>query len=196
MCTGSGLDAGALGARLENLGSALQGSGALVEAEQTYLEAINTLEQALPQRTAALATALNNFALVYRDQQRLAEALALFDRAVALRTQAFGSDDPDLCGPWINSARIRAQLGQIERAQRDAQAAVALALKSYAPDYVGLGHVHLGAAEVALAARNMTIAADHAKAALAVFARADSADPSWSDRATALLSQAERPAGT
>ncbi|MCC6594117.1 MAG: serine/threonine protein kinase [Xanthomonadales bacterium] len=184
------LDAGVLGARLENLGSALQGVGRLDESEVAYRDAIAALEQALPQKTVALAVALNNFALVYRDRQRPQQALALFERAIALREQAFGADHGDLAGPLINAARLRAGLGQVERARADAARALALAEKAFAPDYVGRGHVHLGVAEVALAAGDAPAAARHAQAALDVFARADAADPAWSERAHALLRQA------
>lgn len=187
-----GLDPGVLGARLENLGSALQGNGQLERSAAAYHEAIAALERALPQKTVALAVALNNFALVYRDQGRAAEALALFERAIDAREQAFGSDHGDLAGPLTNAARIRADLGQIEAAQRDIARALALAEKAYAPDYVGRGHVHLGAAQVALAAGDAADTIRHADAALAVFARADAADPAWSERARMLVQQAGR----
>jgi serine/threonine-protein kinase len=185
-----GLGPGVLGARLENLGSALQGAGRLDEAERAYREAIAALEQALPQRTVALAVALNNFALVFRDQGRRAEALALFERAVAVRTAAFGDDHADNAGPLTNAARMRVELGDVEGARRDIARALALAEKAYAPDYVGRGHVHLVAAQVALAAGDREAARVHANHALAVFARADAADPAWSQRARDLLAQA------
>jgi serine/threonine-protein kinase len=184
------LDPGVLGARLENLGSALQGAGRLAESEAAYREAIAALEQALPQRTVALAVALNNFGLVFRDQGRREEALALFERAVAVRTAAFGDDHAENAGPLTNAARMRVELGDAEGAQRDIARALALAEKAYAPDYVGRGHVHLVAAQVALAAGERAAAARHASEALAVFARADAADPAWSARARELLSRA------
>jgi serine/threonine-protein kinase len=183
------LDPGVLGARLENLGSALQGAGRLPESEAAYREAIAALEQALPQRTVALAVALNNFALVFRDQGRRAEALALFERAVAVRTAAFGEDHADSAGPLTNAARMRVELGDVDGARRDIGRALALAGKAYAPDYVGRGHVHLVAAQVALAAGERESAARHAGEALAVFARADAADPAWSQRARDLLAR-------
>ncbi|MBL8243841.1 MAG: protein kinase [Rhodanobacteraceae bacterium] len=180
------LDPGVLGARLENLGSALQGAGSLQASERAYLDAIASLERALPQKTVALAVALNNFALVYRDQGRKDAALALFERAIAVREQAFGVDHGDLAGPLINAARLRAGLGQVERAKADAARALSLADKAFAPDYVGRGHVYLGAAEVSLAAGDRAAARVHAQAALGVFARADAADPAWSERAMEL----------
>jgi tetratricopeptide (TPR) repeat protein len=186
------LDAGALGARLENLGSALQGAGRLAESEAAYREAIAALEQAQPQRTVALAVALNNFALVFRDQGRRAEALSLFERAVAVRAAAFGEDHADSAGPLTNAARMRVELGDIDGARRDIARALALAEKAYAPDYVGRGHVHLVAAQVALAAGEREAAARHANGALAVFMHADAADPAWSARARDLLAQAAR----
>ncbi|MFO1493559.1 MAG: serine/threonine-protein kinase [Lysobacterales bacterium] len=186
-----GLDAGALGARLENLGSALQGAGRLQEADATYRAAISALEQALPQRTVALAVALNNYALVQRDAGRLPEALALFERAVAVREAAFGPDHADLAGPLTNAARIRADLGELGGARRDMDRALMLAERAYAPDYLGRGHVQLAAAQVALAEGDAVRAVGHANAALAVFARADSADPAWSERARTLIAKAQ-----
>jgi serine/threonine-protein kinase len=185
------LDPGVLGARLENLGSALQGAGRLAESEGAYREAIAALERALPQRTVALAVALNNFALVHRDQGRRAEALALFERAVAVRTAAFGEDHADSAGPLTNAARMRVELGDVEGARRDIARALALAERAYAPDYVGRGHVQLVAAQVALAAGDRDAARRHAGEALAVFARADAADPAWSERARGLLAEAD-----
>ncbi len=185
------LDAGVLGARLENLGSALQGAGQLENSEAAYREAIAALESALPQKTVALAVALNNFALVHRDQGRAQDALALFERAIAVREQAFGADHGDLAGPLTNAARIRSDLGQIEAARRDIERALVLAEKAYAPDYVGRGHVYLGAAQVALAAGDAAGTNRHAQAALAVFARADAADPAWSARAHELMLRAD-----
>lgn len=185
-----GLGPAVLGPRLENLGSALQGAGRLDESERTYREAIATLERALPERTVALAIALNNFALVYRDLQRPTDALAMFERAIAVREQAFGPDNGDLVGPLINAARIRADQGDIAGARRDADRALALVERAFAPDYVGRGHVHLGAAQVALAAGDPAATIAHAETALAVFARADAADPAWSARAHDLIEAA------
>lgn len=192
-----GLPPGALGPRLENLGSALQGGGRLEQAEATYREAIAMLEAALPERTVALAVALNNFALVYRDLKRPAEALSMFERAIAVREQAFGSENPDLVGPLINAARIRAEQGDIAGARRGADRALALVEKAFAPDYVGRGHVHLGAAEVALTAGDRVAAIRHAEVALEVFGRADASDPAWSERARRLIAAAssDPPAG-
>ncbi len=184
-----GLPPGVLGPRLENLGSALQGAGRLEESGRTYREAISMLEQALPERTVALAVALNNFALVYRDLGRADQALALFDRAVAVREAAFGTENADLAGPLINAARIRAERGELDRAWKEASRAVALAERGFAPDYVGLGHVHLGAAQVALVAGHHEATRRHAESALAVFSRADSASPDWSERARALIAR-------
>ena len=186
-----GLDPGALGARLENLGSALQGAGRLDQADTTYRQAIAALEQALPQRTVALAVALNNYALVHRDAGRPREALALFERAVAVRESAFGPDHADLAGPLTNAARIRADLGDLSGARRDIDRALVLAERAFAPEYLGRGHVQLAAAQVALAEGNAARTLDHANAALAVFARADAADPAWSQRARALIAQAQ-----
>jgi serine/threonine-protein kinase len=185
-----GVPPGVLGPRLENLGSALQGAGRLEESERTYREAIAMLERALPERTVALAVALNNFALVYRDLERPAEALSMFERAIAVREQAFGPDNGDLVGPLINAARLRAELGDLDAARRDADRALALVEKAFAPDYVGRGHVHLGAAQVALAGGDRVAAIRHAEVALAVFARADAADPAWSERARTLIATA------
>lgn len=185
-----GLPPGVLGPRLENLGSALQGAGRLDEAERTYREAITALERALPERTVALAVALNNFALVYRDLGRPADALGLFERAIAVREGAFGPDNPDLVGPLINAARIRADQGDMAGARRDAERALALVEKAFAPDYVGRGHVHLGVAQVALAAGDRATAIRHAEVALEVFGRADAADPAWSERARDLIDRA------
>lgn len=185
-----GLDPGALGARLENLGSALQGAGRLEEADATYRGAISALEQALPQRTVALAVALNNYALVHRDAGRLREALVLFERAVAVRESAFGPDHPDLAGPLTNAARIRADLGDTSGARRDIDRALTLAERAYAPDYLGRGHVQLAAAQIALAEGNAERTMSHANAALSVFARADAADPAWTERARRLIEEA------
>ncbi|MBK8067076.1 MAG: serine/threonine protein kinase [Rhodanobacteraceae bacterium] len=186
-----GLDPGALGARLENLGSALQGSGRLDAADAVYRQAIAALEQALPQRTVALAVALNNYALVHRDAGRLREALALFERAVAVRESAFGTDHADLAGPLTNAARIRVDLGDLAGARRDIDRALALAERAFAPGYIGRGHVQLAAAQVALAEGDAPRTLDHAHAALAVFERADAADPVWSQRAHTLIAQAQ-----
>lgn len=184
------LPPGALGTRLENLGSALQGAGRLDESERTYREAIAKLEQALPERTVALAIALNNFALVYRDMKRPADALAMFERAIEVREAAFGPENPDLVGPLINAARLQAELGDLDAAKRGAARALTLVEKAFAPDYLGRGHVHLGAAEVALAAGDRAGTIRRAEVALEVFARADAADPAWSERARALIATA------
>lgn len=181
------IDDGALGARLENLGSALQGLGQLDRSDQAYREAIERLGRALPQRTVAYAVALNNFALGQRDRGRREEALSLFRRSVEVREQAFGPDHADLAGPLINIARLQADLGRIDDAQASAARALALAERAFAPDYIGRGHVHLGAARVALAAGDFSDARHHAEAALAVFERADSAAPEWLDQARELL---------
>jgi serine/threonine-protein kinase len=191
-----GLDAGALGARLENLGSALQGAGQLAEADDVYRQAIAALEQALPQRTVALAVALNNYALVHRDGGRPLEALALFERAAAVRESAFGPEHADLAGPLTNAARIRADLGDLAGARRDIDRALALAERAFAPEYLGRGHVQLAAAQVALAEGNAALTIEHANAALAVFQRADAADPAWSQRAQTLIEQAQALATT
>lgn len=188
------VEPGALGARLENLGSALQGAGQLDAAELAYRESIELLQQALPRRTVAFAVALNNFALVQRDRGRREEALALFERAVEVRKAAFGEDHAELAGPLINAARLLAELGRLDEAGVQAERAVALADRAFAPDYVGRGHVHLGAAEVALARGAGGLARTHAEQALRVFARADAASPVWADRARAVIEATDRTA--
>ena len=180
------LDDGTLGARLENLGSALQGLGRLDDSEAIYREAIDRLARALPQRTVAYAVALNNFALVQRDRGRREEALTLFQRAVAVREQAFGPDHAELAGPLTNAARMRLQLGDLAGAQGDIERALQLAERAYAPDYLARGHVALAAAEIAKAAGDANLARQRAAAALAVFERADAADPRWLAQARAL----------
>lgn len=187
------LDAGALGSRLENLGSALQGAGRLDESDAVYREAIAALEQALPRRTVALAVALNNHALVHRDRGDPAAALALFERSIALRTAAFGADHADLAGPLTNAARMRLQLGDLIGAQRDIARALELAERAFAPDYPGRGHVALATAEIARAAGNASAARAHAQTALGVFERADQIDPTWLARARELLAESEAP---
>jgi hypothetical protein len=84
---------------------------------------------------------------------------------------------------------MRVELGDVDGARRDIGRALALAEKAYAPDYVGRGHVHLVAAQVALAAGDAEATRTHAGEALAVFARADAADPAWSQRARDLLAR-------
>lgn len=187
---GMALGPAVLGARLENLGGALHGAGRLAEAEAVYREAIAALQQALPERTVALAVALNNFALVARDAGRSEEALALFERAVQVREQAFGPDHAELAGPLTNAARLHAELGRTAAARQAIGRALALADQAFAPDYIGRGHVHLVAAQVALAEGRHAAAADHAGQALAVFERADFASPELKTRARALADQA------
>ena len=73
-----------------------------------------------------VATSLNNLAVLYRDQGKYAEAEPLYQRALAIREKALGSDHPDVAASLNNLAELYRDQGKYAEAEPLYQRALAI----------------------------------------------------------------------
>jgi serine/threonine-protein kinase len=170
-----------------NRAYAEDGLGRFAEAERSYALSTAIYERGLPATAVSLSINLNNQAMLLRGMQRIADALPLFERAIETRLQALPADHASFGTLYANLAGARLELGDVVGAQRDITRALSIAEQHFAPDYLPLGHTHAMAARVAQAAGQREQAIAQARAALAVYARADSVEPARRQRMFDLL---------
>lgn len=171
------VDARDLAVLLGNIANAHQGLGNLDQADAIYRQA---QQQLLARGNAGqldLATSYANHSTLLVQLQRLDEAVAVQEKALALRVQILGDDHPRLVPSWANLAQMYARQGRHDDAATTIAKALALAPGLYGEANPLLGHVHHAAARIALAAGNWPEAAQHAQRALDIYEATDGVDP-------------------
>jgi tetratricopeptide (TPR) repeat protein len=86
------------------------------QAQPLYTRALAIREKALGPDHPAVATSLNNLALLYHDQGQYAQAQPLYTRALAIREKALGPDHPAVATSLENYAAL------LRAIQRDTEA--------------------------------------------------------------------------
>ncbi len=82
-----------------------------------------------------MAQALNNLALLYKQQGRYAEAEPLHKRSLAIREKALGPDHPDVAGSLNNLAALYDDQGRYAEAEPLLKRALAIYEKALGPDH-------------------------------------------------------------
>jgi tetratricopeptide (TPR) repeat protein len=108
------------------LADALEQQKKFKEAEQVYLQALHTMEQAPPNdpRNGLLVTCVQNLAIFYQDQKRYADAEPLFKRALQLHKRSDGTWEAMLCRE--DYARLLRETGRASEAKPLEQEAKAI----------------------------------------------------------------------
>lgn len=175
---------------LSNIAVAQDGLGQTEAAYATYVKTVRALESIDPRPELDLSIALNNISFVQQRMGQPAAALASLERSVELRRKVMGPDFPRLTVPLSNLAQQYARFGRHEDAAEAMRDALRLGDIAFSKNDQGLGHLHVGAANVALAGGDAGQAIAEAQEALAVYARADTVEPGRRERAQAVMDAA------
>ncbi len=171
------VDARDLAVLLGNIANAHQGLGNLDQADAIYRQAQQQLAARGDAGRLDLATSYANHSTLLVEWDRLDEAVAVQERALALRVQVLGNDHPRLVTLWANLAQMYARQGRHHDAAATITKALALAPGLYGEGNPLLGHVHHAAARIALVAGDATESATQARRALAIYEASDDVDP-------------------
>ena len=86
-------------------------------ADELYQQALDLAATTVGDDDPATQQTLNSYAIQLRDQRRLDEAAALFQRLAAARERLFGAGHWQLAAPLHNLAAIQRDTGQLEAAE-------------------------------------------------------------------------------
>ena len=165
----TGEQSGAAAAHRTNLAATLRALGRNSEAED-HSVALVELRRAQG-NPAALATALNNLAMLYLDLRREEEAIELFEEATELTLNTQGDARSRLVSIYTNLATIHHQLGQLEAAEERACLALDLALEMLGDDHTRTASARVVLASVLLDRRQPRAAEALARHGLETFER-------------------------
>lgn len=104
--------------------------GQYTQAEPLYQRALTIGERILGDEHLLVATALNNLATIYKQQERYAEAEQLYQRAIRIR----GSNYRDFTSSLSNLAEIHKQQKKYEQAEELFQQALDIREQEFGPD--------------------------------------------------------------
>lgn len=121
-------------------GAVLCSRGAYPNAETELLQALPLAEQRFGAASIETATALNALGMTYKYWGRFDEGRRVYDRALAILVQAFGEEHTDV-------ATVHHNLGGLEHARRNFEAAEPHARKSVELRRRLLGDKHVATAE-------------------------------------------------
>jgi CHAT domain-containing protein/Tfp pilus assembly protein PilF len=133
--------------QLNEQASELYQQGNYAEAEPLFQRALQISEQSLGSTHPAVATLLNNLAMVYLDQRNYAEAEPLFQRALQISEQSLGSTHPEVATSLNNLALLYSDQGNYAEAEPLFQRALQIREQN-------LGSTH---PDVALALNNLAM---------------------------------------
>lgn len=118
-----------LGSTINNRAQAASEVGELALADMMYAEASRILHEDLPDPHPDLAFLLNNWAFVKRSIGETDEALAMWERSLAMRQAIFSGDHPVVLRALHNLSGVYFQLQRLERALELGQAASDMAAR-------------------------------------------------------------------
>jgi serine/threonine-protein kinase len=128
-----------LGSVLLNYANHKRLSGDFTASERLLVRAVPLLERQGDAASRSLATALNNLALLYADQVRLRDAVATYERALAIRMKTDGPDSSVVAYVRKALSHVYRGLGQLDVAERYAREALAVAQKLFPPHHPFIG---------------------------------------------------------
>ena len=120
---------------LDRAGIYLQVHGRLTDAKPLVERALAITEAAYGPDHPAVATDLNNLALILRDLGQPETAQPLQERALAITEAAYGPDHPAVATHLNNLATIQHDLGQPKAARPLLERALAIDVAAYGPDH-------------------------------------------------------------
>jgi len=114
---------------------ALHQQGRVAEAVPLAEEALRVAEASFGPEDPAVATSLNNLALLYREQGRYAEAEPLYQRDLSLLEKYLGPEHPAVATALNNLAAVYGAEGKTAEAERLYQRALAIREKALGPEH-------------------------------------------------------------
>ncbi len=136
LCTG--ISAHAQGIEWETLNDevmSLYRQGRYDRAVVVAKKALQVAEQAVGPDHPAVATSLNNLAVLYGTQGQYAQAEPLYKRSLAIREKALGPDHPDVATSLNNLAVLYRAQGQYAQAEPLYKRSLAIREKALGPDH-------------------------------------------------------------
>ena len=112
---------------LNNLGEVNRLLGNLDAAERYLIEAVELDDANQPANVGAMATSLNNLALIAREKQDYTSALELYQQSRMLLEDAYGLNHPDVAKNLNNMAMLYVDRGEPEKAEPLARRALNIA---------------------------------------------------------------------
>jgi tetratricopeptide (TPR) repeat protein len=119
---------------LNNLGSLLQSTGQLAEAERLERRALRIFEEKLGSESMELATACSNMADLLWTKGDRVSAAAFYRRAMSIDESVYGPEDPDVAGDLANLGMLLKESGQRASAQVYFRRALTIYEKALGPD--------------------------------------------------------------
>jgi tetratricopeptide (TPR) repeat protein len=120
---------------LQSAGNCLRDRGQYAAAEPLFRQALTLREKLLGSQHPAVASSLNNWAILYRRQGRYAEAEPLFQQALAIREAALGPEHPDVATSLNNLANVCHDEGRMGEAEALFQRALAIREQTLGPEH-------------------------------------------------------------
>jgi len=104
------------------------------QAEFWYKKAHTTAQERLPAQHRAIATTLNNLALLYRSQGKYNEVEPLYQEALTIGRASLSPNDPDLASNLSNLANLYRSQGKYNEAEPLLQEALTIGRASLSPN--------------------------------------------------------------
>lgn len=186
----SGIDPQNLATTWSNLGGIRVGLGQFDAAQEAFARSTRLFESVVPTPELAISTNLNNQARLLQKLDRVAEAVSLQERSVAIKRRIMGADSPRLVWPLASLAEYYAAVGRHAEAGAAMRDAVRLGPSLLPAGDAALGELHHRAATVLLAGGDASAAAEQARAALAIYDQAESLEPGLREKVQATLAAA------
>ena len=176
-----------------NLASARYGLGQLESAGEAYRLSANLLNRVRPLPEFDLSINTNNQALLLDRLGRIAEALPLAERSVALKRKVLGDDTPKLTWPLSHLASLYARSGRADDARVTIDEALRLGAASLDAGSDDAALLFERAARVARDVGDRDDALQRATAALAIRERAGNDDAGALQATRALIAEIKDP---
>jgi tetratricopeptide (TPR) repeat protein len=140
----------------------------LDEADALYREAAALRERYLPQAALALSDTLLNRGTVLAEANRPADAIAVLEQALALRTETLGAEHPGLYKIYTSLGNRELQRGDDQRAEAAFRRAIELATAGLGPSNRAVGELHLRMVEALDRQHRFVQALEHAQRAIEI----------------------------
>lgn len=187
------IDPSTLATLWANLATARDGTGDHEGAVEAFEQALAVQREATGIWHPNYAIALNNFALLQVNRNRLSEAVDLLEQSVEIRLETLGESHPQTATALVNLARVQSMAGELDTAEVTARRGLEVALSGYGEGHPRIGKAHEALAIVYQMTDRYDLAREHAEAALETYRNAAGVDPGWVAKIEELIASLESP---
>lgn len=175
--TGSVADS-EIAASLHNQAIVIWERGDFARARAMEERVIEIWERTLHDRHPSLAAAYNFMGTLYQDTgEPYPDAIAYYERALAIDEDQFGHDHPDVARSLMDLAQLNLTMGNLALARARNERALEILSTKFGPQHRDLGIVHTQLADTAQVAGDPALALAHLDAARAAFAGMETTEP-------------------